>query len=105
MVVHEPDDWSVEEQKINSREQLAKVAAAIEKSVVIVEHRHYRGSSAPNRLFFEEYDEFIDYLQKHGCEGDAFRIWSFDDVCCESNVVVEGKYPDSKGRVPRKGAY
>ncbi len=84
---------------------MAEVAAALERDVVIVEHRHYCGASAPTRLFFEEYKEFIDYLQKQGREGDAFRIWMFGDVCRDTNVVAAGKCPDSKGRVPRTGAY
>ncbi len=105
MVVYEPDEWIVEGRKIGSQEELDKIAVALEKSVLIVEHRHYRGGSSPDRLFFEEYEEFVEYLQQHGHEGDTFRIWSFDEACRENNVIAEGKCSDAKGRVPRKGAY
>jgi len=102
--VYEGDDWSVGGKNIISEEQLARVAAALESSVVIVEHRHYRDSRSPDRMFFEEYDEFVTYLKEKARTGDAFWIWSFD-LCRESNAVAAGKYPDSRGRVPSKGAY
>jgi hypothetical protein len=102
--VHEGDDWVQGGEVITSPEKLAKIAAVVERTVLIVEHRHYRGASSPTRRFFEEQEEFLKYLNDHARPGDAFRAWAFD-LCTESNAIATGKYPDEIGRVPLKGAY
>lgn len=102
--VYEGDDWVQGGELITSPETLAKIAAVVERTVLIVERRHYRGASAPTRLFFEEQEEFLAYLNDHARPGDAFRAWAFD-LCTEANATAIGKYPDKIGRVPLKGAY
>ena len=102
--VFEGDDWVQAGEMITSPEKLAKIAAVLERTILIVEHRHYRRSSAPTRLFFEDQEEFLAYLKDQARPGDAFRAWSFD-LCTEANATASGKYPDDLGRVPLKGAY
>jgi len=102
--IYEGDDWVLGGEIITSPEKLSKIAAVIERTVLIVEHRHYRGASAPTRLFFEEQEEFLAYLNDHARPGDAFRAWAFD-LCSEANAIATGKYPDEAGRVPLRGAY
>lgn len=102
--VYEGDDWVQGGEMITSQEKLAKIAAILERTVLIVEHRHYRGFSSPTRLFFEDQEEFLAYLNDHARPGDAFRAWPFD-LCTESNTTATEKYPDELGRVPLKGAY
>jgi hypothetical protein len=100
----EGDDWIIDRDRITSPETLAKIASALEQSILIIEHRHYRGASAPTRLFFEDKEAFIEYLSDHARPGDAFRAWPFN-ICTDANAVASGKYPDELGRVPLGGAY
>ena len=102
--VYEGDDWVQGGEMITSPEQLAKIAAVLERTILIVEHRHYRGASSPTRLFFEDQEEFLAYLNDHARPGDAFSAWPFD-LCTGANAAATGKYPDELGRVPIKGAY
>ena len=105
MTVYEPDEWTVDGRKIASPEQLARIAATVERTVLIVEHWHYRGSRSPTRSFFEDNDEWLAYLNENARPGDRFLVWAFEDVCRSDNSTADGKYPDDKGRVPRRGAY
>ena len=90
---------------IISQEQLAEIAAALERSVIILEHWFYRRASSPARRFFEEYGDFLHYVNGEARPGDASDVWEFSDVCRDSNRIASGKYPDKQGRVPHKGAY
>jgi hypothetical protein len=104
--VNEGDEWSTDGRNILSADQLEKIRAVLSGSgPVIVEHRHYRGSCAPDRLLFNEYDDLQAWLTKSAQPGDAFYLWDYADVCRDENTIASGKYPDSRGRVPRKGAY
>ena len=100
---YEIDDWKPGE-TITSQEKLAKIAEALDQTALIVEHRHYRGACAPTRLFFDDYGEFLAYLNEHSRPGDSFLAWSFD-LCTDANAIAAGKYPDKQGRVPVGGAY
>ena len=102
--IYEGDDWVQDGETITSQEKLARIAEVVEQTVLIVEHRHYRGAKAPTRLFFEDQEAFLAYLNEHARPGDAFRAWPFD-LCTEANAIAIGKYPDKGGRVPLRGAY
>ena len=102
--VSESDDWVQGGEMITSPEKLAKIAAVLDRTILIIEHWHYRGARSPTRLFFEDQEEFLAYLNDHERPGDAFWAWPFD-LCNESNAIANGKYPDELGRVPLKGAY
>ena len=102
--VSENDNWVRDGEMITSPEKLANMAAVLERTILIVEHRHYRGARSPTRRFFEDHEEFLEYLNNHARPGDAFRVWPFD-LCTDSNATATGKYPDELGRVPLKGAY
>lgn len=100
---HEIDDWTSGE-AITSQEKLKKIAEALDRTAVIVEHRHYRGGRAPTRIFFDDYGEFLAYLNENARPGDSFWAWPFD-LCTQANAIAVGKYPDEQGRVPAGGAY
>jgi len=57
-----------------------------------------------SRLFSEDQEEFLAYLNDHARPGDAFRAWPFD-LCTEGNAAAIGKYLDEVDRIPLKGAY
>jgi hypothetical protein len=104
-VINEDDEWSQTGRNILSPEALAKIAAVLERGCVILEHRFYRGCTAPYRLVFDDYEELLDYLKYNARPGDNFIAWSYDDLCRDDNSIAYGKYPDAIGRTPRRGAY
>ena len=54
---------------------------------------------------FDDFDDFLEHLNGHSQPGDAFHIWSFEDLCKSESILAYGKYPDVNGCVPKKGAY
>jgi hypothetical protein len=105
-MVNEDDDWSESGKSILSQENLEKFRHVLkEEGPLIIEHRLYRRSSAPQRLIFDEYDELIGYLQSRARPGDSFYAWSYVNVCNNENTIAMGKYPDDRGRTPKRGAY
>jgi len=102
----EADDWSQDGSKITSREKLDAVKDTLEKTgPIIVQHWHYRGASAPDRLVFDDFDDFSSWLHEKTYAGDAIDVWSWADVCKQERLLAEGKCPDEQGLVPRGGAY
>ena len=78
---------------------------ALTETPVIVEHRFYRGSGAPNRRIFDDFEELKAYLSGATVPGDAIWVWRYDQACRDDNAVAAGKIPDVRGHVPRGGAY
>jgi len=102
---HEQDHWSTQGAKIDSEESLAVIRSTIENNgPIIVEWRHYRGSAAPDRLIFDDYDEFLRWLATTGA-GDDIWAWDFAVACRDDNSIAHGKAPDESGEVPAGGAY
>ena len=105
---HEKDQWTTEGPKINSPENLERIRACLEdEGPIIVIHHLYRGASAPDRLLFNDYDDFLAYLNEQVFAGDMIEVWSFHEVFggTSENYLGFGKCPDDDGRVPRFGAY
>ena len=74
----ESDEWTTAGLMINSPEALAAIRTVLdERGPVIVEWRHYRGSSAPDRLIFEDFGEFQSWLQARTYAGDSIWVWDF----------------------------
>jgi hypothetical protein len=104
--VAEIDGWTVSGAKITDPEKLKGIRATLEeKGPIILEHKFYRAARGPHTLAFDDYDEFINYLNSNGQAGDRMTVWSFWDVCKDDNVLAAGKCPDDEGRVPERGAY
>jgi hypothetical protein len=100
------ENWSHEGRNILTPDRLAAIRHALEESgPVIVEHWFYYGSRSPDRLVFDDYDEFTKYLASNATPGDALHIWDFAQVCRDDNTLTNGKFPDPQGRVPKGGAY
>ena len=103
---YEPDEWTPDGQKILSDENLEIIRKTLEdEGPIIVEHRFYRESRSPDRLVFEDLDDFVEYVNSKARPGDAFYIWSFYLICTDESIIAHGKYPDDDGCVPKKGAY
>ena len=100
------DGWSAAGPSILAPDRLAAIRRVLEdKGPVIVEHRFYYGSRAPDRLVFDDYDELVAYLGTKVAPGDAVWAWDYADVCRDDNPLAAGKYPDADGRVPTGGSY
>jgi hypothetical protein len=99
------DEWSKTGANILASELLSEVRNILEREPIIVEHRLYGGSSAPLRLIFDEYEDFLNHLRSRAKPGDRVLIWGYSDLCRDDNKLADGKYPDDRGRTPRGGAY
>ena len=97
--------WGTEGSVITDPANREKIRQAFEESDLIVRHWFLYGSSAPDRMIFSDFEEFKKYLRHKVKPGDALDIWSFEDVCRQDNLLLEGKKPDAEGRVPKGGAY
>jgi len=102
--IAESDEWGAGP-SILGEDSLARVRAVLEESFVIVEHRYYRGSRAPECVVLDNYDDFLDRVQHQAQPGDSFYVWRYDALCRDDNALVAGKRPDAAGRVPKHGPY
>ena len=104
--IAEEDGWTLDGAKINDPKILEAVRSTIgRKGPLILEHKFYRAARGPEYFLFNEYSEFMEYLKQHSKAGDKMRIWMLCDTCTDDNTLAKGKYPDTNGRVPDKGAY
>jgi hypothetical protein len=101
----ESDDWGQVGEKINSPESLSLIRNTLEDAgPIIVEWWHYRGSRAPDRLVFEDYESFVAWLGTTAA-GDSIWVWDWSSVCRDDNPLTHGKLPNERGEVPAQGAY
>jgi hypothetical protein len=100
----ESDGWGPGP-SILAPETLAQLRAALEETPLIIEHRFYRGSRAPDRLIFDDAEECERYLRTCTHPGDAIWIWRYDALCRSDNALANAKVPDTDGAVPARGPY
>lgn len=101
---HEADRWGPGP-SILAAEVLAALRSALEETPLIVEHRFYRGFSAPGRYVFDDFDALHAHLTERTRAGDAIWIWRYDHLCRDDNALANGKVPAADGAVPAGGAY
>jgi hypothetical protein len=103
---NEADGWTTDGPKITAAESLQAIRRVLEEEgPVVVEHQFYRGSSAADRLVFDDFEKFVEYLGSRTSAGDGIEVWSFARTCTQENRLVHGKCPDDQNRVPKRGAY
>jgi hypothetical protein len=89
-----------------SPDNLAKIRHVLEEvGCIIVEHWHFYGGQAPDRMVFSGFEEFIAYLKQHAVAGDAVDVWSMEELCKPDHKLAEGKCPDAQGKVQKGGFY
>ena len=59
----EADHWSMAGANIFAPDLLDRIRDIVKQQPIIVEHRLYRSSSAPIRLIFDEYEDFLNHLR------------------------------------------
>jgi hypothetical protein len=102
----EADNWSANGSKITEPAKLEAIRRTLnDEGPIIVEHWFYHGATAPERLIFEDFDEFETWLNEHTYAGDAIDVWSWATACRPDTRLTEGKCPDDDGLVPKAGAY
>ena len=100
----EVDDWGAGP-SILAEPTLAALRSTLEQTPLIVEHRFYRGSRAPERRVFDDFGDLTAYLRAEARPGDSIWAWRYDALCRNDNALTQGKVPDADGLVPRRGAY
>jgi hypothetical protein len=100
-----PDDWTLDAPKITEPEQMERVRTELARGPILLKHWHYRGARCPTLQTFDDYDKFTEYLSTEARPGDAFDAWPLTELCSGLGTLAAGKYPDTDGAVPRKGAY
>src|SRR5579863_5248817 len=82
----EADQRTFDGVKINTPENIQMVRNILENvGPIIVEHWFYRGSSAPDRVVFDDFEDFEQYVNAKTSAGDAIDIWSFG-LCVRDRV-------------------
>jgi hypothetical protein len=99
------DNWSLDGERITDERNLEKIRRVLEKAPILVEHSFYRGSRGPDRRVFDDYANFIEYLQQNAVAGDAIYVWDLQPLLREDKAVAHGKCPAEDGTVPEGGAY
>lgn len=102
---YEPDNWTTDGKKILSEESVERIQEVLSRGPIIVQHWFYRGASCPRIFAFDDFEEFEAHLEAHAVPGDAFDVWSFNDVCKPVDMITEGKLHDNDGCIPQGGAY
>jgi hypothetical protein len=103
---NESHNWLSDGEKISDALKLATIKQVLEKTgPILVEHWFYCGGCAPDRHVFEDYDDFIEYLQQYAKAGDAIHVWDLHPLLRDDNKLVHGKCPAEDGTVPKGGAY
>jgi hypothetical protein len=99
------DEWTITGAVLDNVALAALRPILEDESPVIVEHRFYRGASAPHRFLVERHEDLVAYVRERGRPGDSFYFWVFERCCPDSQAVAHGKLPDAEGRIPVGGAY
>lgn len=99
------DNWVKDGRNILSSDNLDNIRAELNDSPIIVERWFYRGGSSPDYHVFDDFDEFVAFLNAETCAGDSVYVWSVRKVCTDATAIAKGKCPDDDGMVPVGGAY
>jgi hypothetical protein len=98
-------EWVTNQPNIMSEESLAKVRAALDKGYIVVEHMHFYGGRSLDKMFIEDFEDFMDYVRAKAKPGDQFVIYAIEEMFDKKLYTLKAKFPDAEGRVPVGGAY
>src|SRR5438105_2336035 len=98
-------EWVADQPNIVSEESLSKIRAALAKGYIVVEHMHFYGGRSLDKMFMEEFDDFMDYVRTKTKPGDQFVVYAIEELFDKNLYTLKAKFPDAEGRVPVGGAY
>lgn len=98
----EGDDWTTEGAKVLAPDFLAPLLQETCKhgGGLVVEHRHYRGGSAPSMCVLDSLDALVEYVITTAKPGDAIWTWSYSELCRRESALSHdiAEEPDEEGR-------
>jgi len=102
----ESDRWTIDGEKISSPDKLIAIRTVLEKEgPVVLEHKFLRGARGPHTLVFDDYGEFIAYLNESAHAGDKITVWNLWPFMRDTTPLAYGKCPAEDGAVPEGGSY
>ncbi len=100
------DEWTRDGQKISDPAVFGLMSKALSQDrILLVEHRHYRGARAPDRVVVTDVNQFSAYLMENAIAGDAVHVFDITTALEDGKEIAHGKCPDEHDEVPKKGAY
>lgn len=100
------DQWTRDGQKIGDPAVFGLISTALSQgSILLVEHWHYRGARAPDRVVVTDVDELLTHLMENAMAGDAIYVFDITTALENGKEITHGKCPDEQDEVPLKGAY
>jgi hypothetical protein len=100
------DEWVKDRPAISEEKTLNAVKQAFEAGrILVVEHWFYRGSRSPDRLVFDDFEMFEDYLKEKAFAGDSIHVFDITDALEDGKQLAYGKCPNEQGETPKRGAY
>ena len=98
--------WTLEGEKLDAPENVSAIQKIFdEDGPILVRHWYLGGATAPNKVVFESFEEFVAYLEKNAGTGDEIEVWNLWPFMRDTPPVVKAKCPDADGAVPREGFY
>jgi hypothetical protein len=98
-------EWTSDGPSIVAPENLQKIRDALDAGYIVLEHMHYFGGRSLDKMFVEDFEDFMDYVNTKAKPGDQFVIYAMEKLFDNKLYTLKAKYPDAKGRVPVGGAY
>ncbi len=100
------DEWTRNGQKISDPAVFGLISKALSQDrILLLEHWHYRGARAPDRVVVTDMDELLAYLMENAIAGDAVYVFDITTALEDGKEITHGKCPNEQDEVPLKGAY
>jgi hypothetical protein len=98
-------EWVTDQPNIMSEESLTKIRGALDRGYIVVEHMHFYGGRSFDKMFIEDFEDFMDYIRAKAKPGDQFVIYAIEEMFDKKLYSLKAKFPDDQGRVPIGGSY
>ena len=99
-------DWSTDGKKVTDQDFESVIEQLFDSgNSIVLEHRYFYGSSAPDWTILHDYEDTVEYLNSSAKAGDHILIYSFDEMLNSVKCLTSGKCPNELGEVPNGGAY
>ena len=100
-----PENWISGFENLYAPEVQVRIRDILERHFLIVEHWKLNAGSAPNKVVFDDYADFVRYLHEETRPGDNLWCWDWGQLLTSENAALHGKVPNNRGHGHRGGAY